>query len=240
MQGQPFRIATLALVGLPLALGSGCSSNAEPEGGLDSGANGGRGTAARGGSNNASGSGNTTGGTSANGGSAAADSGGTSATSGTSGTSASASGGTSTTGSGGSGGFPSAACEGLPYGSAEGGGAGDDACIGVGAEAEPVPVDLFIMMDRSDSMANEIPGTGRIRWDALREAVQAFAEAASGDDDIRAGIGFFGRTGGNDDVLDCDAGYYAEPKVEIGPLAEVGEDLVSALDETFPGGLTPT
>ncbi|HEY3496535.1 MAG TPA: vWA domain-containing protein [Polyangiaceae bacterium] len=232
MQGVPFRIAPLALFALPLALGFGCSGGSDDETGLDSGATGGRSNGARGGRTGSGGSGNTSAGGSASGGAAASSSGGSSASGGTNGLPTA---GTSSSAGSGSG----VACEGLPYGTGEGGGAGDEACIGIGAEAEPVPVDLFIMMDRSDSMANEVEGTGQMRWDALREAMQAFVDAAEGDD-IRAGIGFFGQSGGNDDALDCDADRYAEPTVEIAPIADVGGDLVDAMADMFPAGLTPT
>ncbi|HEY8943937.1 MAG TPA: vWA domain-containing protein, partial [Polyangiaceae bacterium] len=125
-------------------------------------------------------------------------------------------------------------CAGLPFVDT-----GEEECVGIEFEAEPVPADLFIMMDRSSSQANTIPGTDTMRWDALRDAVQAFADEAA-ESDIRVGIGFFGRTGGRDDELDCDADYYAQPKVAIGPLSEVGADLVEAIADQRPSGLTPT
>ncbi|HEV8246219.1 MAG TPA: hypothetical protein VGP93_10645, partial [Polyangiaceae bacterium] len=39
---------------------------------------------------------------------------------------------------------------------------------------------------------------------------------------------------------DCDSSNYAVPEVAIGPLADVGADLVAAIDGTPPAGLTPT
>jgi len=76
------------------------------------------------------------------------------------------------------------------------------------------------------------------RWEALQQAIQTFVD--SGDNgDIRAGIGFFGLTGGNDDAIDCNQSNYSTPTVEIGPLDDVGPDLVSAMTEMQPGGLTP-
>jgi hypothetical protein len=230
MQGRFHRFAALALFTAPFALGFGCSSK-EPEGGLDDG----EGT--RGGRTGSSAGRSSSGASSSVAGSSGANSvgsGGANASSGGSG--ATASGGSSATGTGASG--PSAACEGLPF-DAQGGQAGDGACTGVASEAESVPVDLFIMMDRSQSLGNVVPETGQTRWEALREAVGAFVAAAS-EDDLRVGIGFFGRTGGNDEQLDCDADFYAEPVVEVGPVADVGEELLTAMDDTFPGGLTPT
>jgi hypothetical protein len=95
------------------------------------------------------------------------------------------------------------------------------------------------MMDRSVSMANAVPGSTMTRWEALQQAVEQFV-SSTGSADIRAGIGFFGITGGNDDTIDCDESRYAKPTVEIGALADVGTDLVAAMADKVPGGLTPT
>lgn len=128
-------------------------------------------------------------------------------------------------------------CSGLPF--VENEDDEEEECVGVEFEAEPLPADLFIMMDRSISQGEALPGTDTTRWEALRDAVSAFAESAA-DSDIRVGIGFFGRTGGRDDALDCDVDYYAEPQVAIGPVGEVSEDLIAAIEEQIPSGLTPT
>lgn len=150
--------------------------------------------------------------------------------------------------------IPVEACEGLPIDVSDdaaggggaptdesGGGAGGapEACSGVSVEAEAVPVDLFIMMDRSQSMGFAVEGSSMTRWEALRDAVESFARDP-GAADIRAGIGFFSLSGVSDDNLDCDADKYAEPAVAIGSLAEVGPELVAAMDEVTPAGLTPT
>src|SRR6478609_9703680 len=137
------------------------------------------------------------------------------------------------------------ACPGLPIESstnAEGGAAGaeaGEACNGVSVEAEAVPVDVFIMMDRSQSMGLPVQGGTMTRWDALHDAVQEFAQAP-GAGQIRAGIGFFSLSGAADDAKDCRVDAYAEPSVPIGLLSEVGSQLVTAIDEVTPGGLTPT
>jgi hypothetical protein len=120
-----------------------------------------------------------------------------------------------------------------------GAGGADEACSGVSVEAEAVPVDLFIMMDRSQSMGFTIDGSNVTRWEALRDAVESFALDA-GAAEIRAGIGFFSLSGAGDDALDCDADNYAEPAVPIGLLSDVGSELVAAMDDITPAGLTPT
>jgi hypothetical protein len=124
-------------------------------------------------------------------------------------------------------------------GSPEPPGSDDEACNGVSVEAEAVPVDLFVMMDRSQSMGQPVKGGSMTRWEALHDAVQSFTEDASAAE-IRAGIGFFSLSGSGSDAHDCDSTAYAEPRVPIGLLSEVGPDLVSAMDSVNPGGLTPT
>lgn len=129
-------------------------------------------------------------------------------------------------------------CSGLPF--EEDSEEGEESCVGVDFEAEPVATDLFIMMDRSISQDKTIDGSDTIkRWDALRDAVAEFTENAK-NSDIRVGIGFFGRTGGADDELDCDVDFYAKPVVEIGAIADVGDALVEAIEDQYPSGQTPT
>lgn len=172
--------------------------------------------------------------------------------------------GTTSTSAGGSAGgssAPSAACHGLPIDvSTDAGGAaaeaaggssagntgeagetaetGDTACNGVSVEAEAVPVDVFVMMDRSQSMGEPVEGSSMTRWEALHDAVRSFAEDPSAAD-IRAGIGFFSLSGSGDDGGDCSPDAYAEPRVPIGLISEVGLDLVDAMDGMTPGGFTP-
>jgi len=114
-----------------------------------------------------------------------------------------------------------------------------EACEGVSLEAEAVPIDVFVMMDRSQSMGVAVEGSTTTRWEALHAAVQSFA-TDPGAAQIRAGIGFFSRSGNGDDARDCDPDAYSEPAVAIGLVSDVGLDLVTAMDSVVPGGLTPT
>jgi hypothetical protein len=157
-------------------------------------------------------------------------------------------------------GVPSESCKGLPIdlsgdaqagaasvetgGAAAGGAPGaedaaGDACNGVSVEAEAVPVDIFVIMDRSQSMGVAVAGSTTTRWQALHDAVQSFTESP-GAAEIRAGIGFFSLSGAGDDAQDCNAEAYAEPNVPIGRISDVGPDLVAAMNDMTPGGLTPT
>jgi len=163
-----------------------------------------------------------------------------------------------TTGSGNTGNVPISgeACKGLPIvvssdaqagaggaSGADGGGEGGDAtieaCNGVSVEAEAVPVDVFVIMDRSQSMGMTVQGSNITRWDALHAAMESFAKDPKAAN-IRAGIGFFSLSGGADDTLDCNPTGYAAPSVPIGLISDVGKDLAAAMDTVTPGGLTPT
>lgn len=194
------------------------------------------GNGAIGGSSGASASGNgATSGTSGN------NNGGASGSSGTTNGGTSSSGGSSTSGApngnGGGSGIPNvAACNGLPFapGTSDAG-----SCVGVSFEAEALPVDMYILMDRSSSMA-EVPAGGTLtRWEQVRGAVQQFVSdpAAAG---MGVGIQFFGQSSLRDDAIDCDVSRYANPEVGIGLLPGVGSALVGAIDAHFPRGLTPT
>ncbi len=120
------------------------------------------------------------------------------------------------------------------------GSSGDSSvCQSISQEADALPVDLYIMMDRSISMNEPAGDTGLTRWEAIRDAVEAFVTSPDAGD-IGAGIGFFGKTQNGDDAIDCNPDNYAEPEVEIGLLSEVGEDILAAIDDIDPGGVTPT
>src|SRR5687768_16692941 len=164
-------------------------------------------------------SGSSTGGSSASGGSSGSSPGGASggSTGGSTGKGGSSSGGSSTggtssggssSGKGGTGGSsvpPGAACPGFPLEE----GVGGQACAGFDYEIEPVPVDLFIMMDRSVSMNETLPDGVTTRWEALHDAIESFV--GEENDQLRVGISFFNRTGAADDNLDCDVDFYATP-----------------------------
>ena len=120
----------------------------------------------------------------------------------------------------------------------EGTAGGGGACSGEGYEAEGVPIDMVIVMDRSISMSRVIPNTDVVRWDALKAAVQRFVDDPASADQ-RASMVFFSHSGGADESVDCDPDNYADPDVPMGLLGESGQDIVDAMDGITPGGLTP-
>ena len=227
------RLTRISCATLTLALASGllaaaCSSDSDGTGdGNGSSAGSSNGTAGHGGSSSSGGSSAQPG--------AGSSSGGSSAVAGSS----------ASSGAGTSGVVPTDACPGLPFTDAgqagatgDAGASGDMACTGVSVETEAVPVDMLIMMDRSQSLGTLLPNSTMTRWDALHAAVQAFVSSPRAGA-IGAGIGFFPITDHGDETLDCSVADYAKPAVGIAPLVMSGPDLVKAISDTPPGGLTP-
>jgi hypothetical protein len=141
--------------------------------------------------------------------------------------------GGSSTAAGGGGTLDVVPCSGVAYVSGLDG--AGQICNAARAQVEPPKLDVYIMMDRTQSMsfsAGEVS-----RWSALRLAVAQFLSEA---EEVQVGIQFFGLSGGSDPVLDCDPTGYATPAVEIAPLPGVSPAILAAMDATRLGGTTPT
>jgi hypothetical protein len=126
-------------------------------------------------------------------------------------------------------------CRGLPLADA-GTDSGAASCSGSTRSVDHV-VDLLFVLDRSISMGERVP-PGQTRWEALRAAFSELAQTPqlSG---LKVGIQFFSLSGTANDTVDCNATNYATPAVPMGPLADVGDDILAAVTNRLPGGLTP-
>jgi Mg-chelatase subunit ChlD len=140
------------------------------------------------------------------------------------------------TASGGKGGGSAASGSGASGGS--GGGLLIDAGVGDGAlsdanacaaetqKAEPVPLDLYIMLDRSGSMQGS-------KWSSTVTAINAFVNDSQSAG-IGVGLDFF------PDSPECSVGTYSTPSVPIGILPGNAGNVAGALSSTSPTGGTPT
>jgi hypothetical protein len=132
---------------------------------------------------------------------------------------------------------------GLPGGSPD-----TKSCTAVAAMAMPLPVDIYVLLDRSGSMLNDIndPGTGGtfppapgvpVKWDATVAALNMFvaSPAAQG---IQIGLGLFPVVMG--DL--CGAGSYAMPVVPIDALPASAGAFMAGVASGAPvmNGGTPT
>ena len=129
-------------------------------------------------------------------------------------------------------------CHGMPY---EGSAGMGEACVGHNAGVEPLPVDLYMIMDRTSSMNELLGDSGLSRWETITAAMQRFV-ALEDVQNTRVGMQFFSLTATLDEAVECDPASYANPAVQIGPISETGPALTTAIEEMtqLVGGLTPT
>lgn len=112
-----------------------------------------------------------------------------------------------------------------------GGGGGEEACAQTGGKAEPVELDLIILLDRSGSMYGQ-------NWNGATAALKQFVEdpASAG---INVGILYFPIDTPPDGLV-CNFKHYDDLSVPIGTLPANTNALVQSIDAESPnGGSTP-
>jgi hypothetical protein len=125
---------------------------------------------------------------------------------------------------------------GRPPGDAFDPGGGDDGgfeeCAGVGDEAKPLAVDMFIAADSSGSMVWDD------NWGKARSAFTTFF-TDPGADVLNVALRFWPYQGC--DSKTCSAVTCSEPTVPLGSLADTSQEqaLVQALEQKSPEGNTP-
>ncbi|AKT43527.1 vWA domain-containing protein [Chondromyces crocatus] len=102
----------------------------------------------------------------------------------------------------------------------------DAACALVTEEAISVPLNLYILLDKSSSMAGD-------KWQSAKVGLTAFLNDARFEG-IRVALRFFPRAA--DNVPACDQFAYKEPAVDYGPLPGNTSALLQALDAETPNG----
>lgn len=136
-----------------------------------------------------------------------------------------------------------------------GGGTGDAfdpnaACATSAADGEPVPVDLYFMVDITGSMNCPVPDVdacdtdpgppkmGESRWTVVSAALKSFLGDPK-NQGLGVGMRFFPTQGRQINNI-CSVNAYLTPAVEVGPLPGSSMSLVTAIDMQAPGGTTPT
>ncbi|MBN2191564.1 MAG: VWA domain-containing protein [Polyangiaceae bacterium] len=124
----------------------------------------------------------------------------------------------------------------------------DSACTGEAFEKEDIPVDIYVMFDRSGSMCRcidpprpddqcNVAGCVETRLAAITRAFREFlADPESAG--LSVGIGSFGQLPFGE--TSCDPGAYATPNVSIGELPGNTQALMNELESAEPGAETPT
>jgi hypothetical protein len=116
-------------------------------------------------------------------------------------------------------------------------GAGDgpiEACAAETTRAQQLPLDMYIMLDKSGSMDDNVQGG--TKWVVIRNALATFLSQPTLTN-VSVGLQYFPL--GNDS---CTAADYAAPAVEIASLAlpSTGTAIANSLIAHSPGGNTPT
>jgi hypothetical protein len=119
-----------------------------------------------------------------------------------------------------------------PSGSGGAGGDGVQGCAATSQEATSIPVNMFVMVDKSGSMKDNS------KWTNARDAFTSFFQdpaAAS----LRVAMRFFPDTGC--DGTACDVNVCSQPAVDVGALSDAAhaQALVDAFAAHSPGGGTP-
>lgn len=118
----------------------------------------------------------------------------------------------------------------------------DAACVGTQLESEGLPIDIYFLMDRTDSMTYEISSQDGVRrWEYIQGALEDFLTNPD-IGDIRVGMGYFNLDGTRHEDVNCDVDNFETPAVPIGEPAEVADDIMAIMDELAPKlmGWTPT
>jgi hypothetical protein len=118
---------------------------------------------------------------------------------------------------------------------------GDKTCSATSAMAKPLPVDIYVLLDRSNSMNEPISGPPTAmmpppsKWVSMMDGLTKFVSSPAAEG-IHLGLGFFPLTG----LQQCDPQAYAMPAVAVAPLPGVAMPFLDAVKATAPIGRTPT
>lgn len=115
-----------------------------------------------------------------------------------------------------------------------------DACATATAQAEPVPLDIYIMLDRSGSMGTDcnFGSTTSSKWCRAVNSIGGFVQnpATAGN---QVAIQYFPKSGAA-----CDGSGYNQPAVDLGVLTGPGgfaQTIIDSLNQETPtGSNTPT
>ena len=105
------------------------------------------------------------------------------------------------------------------------------ACAGTSSVAQLIPVDMYIMLDKSGSMAQQ-DGGSQSKWANVTSALTQFANTAGAG--IGVGLQYFPL------APECAATTYSTPAVAIAPLPANAPAIQMSLASHAPGGGTPT
>jgi hypothetical protein len=146
-----------------------------------------------------------------------------------------------------SGGATDAQGSGGSAGGSAGNGTGgvSNACAAQSITTEPIPVDLYLMLDQSSSKSDPLPGSNppKSRWEAAQMAVANFVNDPRADGTrpgyapMSVGLQFFPLDGVAPGSCMAD---YKTPEVELALLPSNAAAIAAAIEKHQPTGFTPT
>jgi hypothetical protein len=143
-----------------------------------------------------------------------------------------------TTGSGGNLPLPGAGSTGA------GGSPGDTTCVAATQQGEGIPLDMFVIWDRSGSMDDDV--NGGTKWELATAAFDSFVNDPSSSG-IGVGLAYFplfidngGSKRNSDSNTVCDINAYATAAVPIAPLPGNAGAITDSIAAAQTGGRTPT
>jgi hypothetical protein len=110
-----------------------------------------------------------------------------------------------------------------------------EACVGSQLDAQPLPVDLFAVLDGSSSM-NDATSSGVSKWYATKAAFHDFLERAPRG--MGFGLSLFPVPG--DDAPSCSIARYRDAALPIQEVTQMAGGAMAQLDAVRPQGQTPT
>ncbi|HEY5955074.1 MAG TPA: vWA domain-containing protein [Polyangiaceae bacterium] len=124
----------------------------------------------------------------------------------------------------------------------------DVPCSAAMYETENIPLDIYVMFDRSGSMCSCVdpplngnpcpdPNCRKTRIEAIREAMASFV-ADTASNGLGVGVGYFGQQ--TIGAADCRPETYMTPDVAIAALPDNASNVVTSLNNAAPIGETPT
>jgi hypothetical protein len=124
----------------------------------------------------------------------------------------------------------------------------DQPCSAEAFETENIPLDMYVMFDRSGSMCSCVdpplignpcpdPNCRKTRIEAIREAMSGFL-GDTGSNGIGVGVGYFGQQPIG--AADCRPETYSIPSVTIATLPDNAANVMASLNTADPIGETPT
>ncbi|MCA9627678.1 MAG: VWA domain-containing protein [Myxococcales bacterium] len=104
----------------------------------------------------------------------------------------------------------------------------DAACGLVTERGQAFPLNLYIMLDKSNSMSG-------YKWDAIKDGITAFVNDADSAG-LNVALNFFPRSG----PASCDQNLFKEPSVAFGQLPGHAQSIIDAVNGEAPNGLGTT